>query len=297
MRLAALLLLALGALAFWALTMPWRLSVSEIASTAAADPARGARLFWAGGCVSCHAASTARGEARLKLGGGDGLKTPFGTFVAPNISPDKTGGIGNWTLTDFANAMQKGVSPDGRHYYPAFPYASYSHMKAADIADLFAYLKTLPAVTSKAPENELSFPYNIRRGVGLWKLAFLDVSTPIAALPADASPAARAGQYLVEGPGHCGECHTPRTLNGMGGLDKTRWLTGAPSAEGEGKVPALDPAHLSWSASEIADYLKTGFTPEYDSVGGGMVAVQRNMAELSDEDLAAIGAYLKALPK
>jgi mono/diheme cytochrome c family protein len=288
------LLLGLGALGFWALTIPQGLPESAIAATPG-DADKGARLFWAGGCASCHAPSSARGEDRLKLGGGAPLVTRFGSFHAPNISPHADG-IGGWSLADFANAMQKGVSPDGRHYYPAFPYTSYARMTASDIADLYAFLQTLPPVAGKAPESSLSFPYSLRRGVGLWKLAFLDAS-PVARLPEDASAAARVGQYLVEGPGHCGECHTPRTLGGMGGADRARWLAGAPAAEGDGKVPGIDPASLSWSASEIADYLETGFTPEYDSVGGTMASVQRNMAELSDEDRTAIAAYLKALPK
>jgi mono/diheme cytochrome c family protein len=288
------LLLGLGALGFWALTIPQGLAESAIAATPG-DADKGARLFWAGGCASCHAPPSARGEDRLKLGGGAPLVTRFGSFHAPNISPHADG-IGGWSLADFANAMQKGVSPDGRHYYPAFPYTSYARMTASDIADLYAFLQTLPPVAGKAPESSLSFPYSLRRGVGLWKLAFLDAS-PVARLPEDASAAARVGQYLVEGPGHCGECHTPRTLGGMGGADRARWLAGAPAAEGDGKVPGIDPASLFWSASEIADYLETGFTPEYDSVGGTMASVQRNMAELSDEDRTAIAAYLKALPK
>ena len=298
MRSPARLLLALassGVLVFWALTIPQRLPGSAIA-TAPGDPGHGARLFWAGGCASCHAPATARGAERLKLSGGAPLETSPGRFHAPNISPHTSDGIGNWTLSDFANAMQKGVSPDGRHYYPAFPYTSYARMTATDIADLFAFLKTLPPVAGKAPETSLAFPYSIRRGIGLWKLAFLDPA-PIATLPQDAPATARTGQYLVEGPGHCAECHTPRTLAGLGGTDHGRWLAGAPAAEGEGKVPGINPASLTWSAAEIADYLETGFTPDYDSVGGSMASVQRNMAELPAEDRAAIAAYLKALPR
>ena len=292
---AVALLLGLGALAFWALTQPQRLPESAIASTPG-DAARGARLFWAGGCASCHAPAAARGDDRLKLAGGAPLQTPLGSFQIPNISPHKADGIGNWSLAEFANAMQKGVSPDGRHYYPAFPYTSYARMTATDIADLYAFLRTLPPVAGKPSETGLAFPYNLRRGIGLWKLAFLDPA-PVVTLPANASPAARAGQYLVEGPGHCGECHTPRTLSGRGGADQGKWLAGAPAAEGEGKVPGITPATLSWSAAEIADYLETGFTPDYDSVGGSMASVQRNMAELPAQDRAAIAAYLKSLPK
>ncbi|WP_439533040.1 c-type cytochrome [Polymorphobacter sp.] len=299
MRRAGLLLalLLVGAAAFWALTRPLRLEADQIADEAGADPTRGARLFWVGGCASCHAPSAARGDDRLKLAGGAALETKFGKFQAPNISSHPTDGIGGWSLADFANAMQKGVSPDGRHYYPAFPYSAYQRMTPADIADLYAYLKTMPAVAGKAPASDISFPYSLRRGIGLWKRAFMADAGPVVALPANASAAARHGQYLVEGPGHCAECHTPRSLSGLGGLDTAHWLAGAPAAEGDGKVPGIDPDSLEWSAAEIADYLKTGFTPEYDSVGGSMATVQRNLAELPDVDRAAIGAYLKALPE
>lgn len=286
-------LAVLGLAAFWLLTRPQRLPDSAIAA-APGDPAKGARIFWAGGCASCHAAAGAKGHDRLKLGGGAPLETKFGSFRAPNISPHPDG-IGTWRINDFANAMQRGVSPDGRHYYPAFPYGSYTRMRAQDVADLFAYLKTLPPVAGTAPASQVGFPFSLRRGIGLWKLAFLD-DRPVVSLPARASAAARAGQYLVEGPGHCGECHSPRGLGGLGGPDHARWLGGAPAAEGTGRVPNITPAALTWSASDIADYLETGFTPDYDSVGGSMVEVQRNMARLSAADRTAIAAYLKALP-
>jgi len=294
-RIAAILgagLLAIAGLGWW-LSAPQPLPADRIA-TGPGDAGRGARIFWAGGCASCHAAKGAKGDDRLKLGGGAPLQAALGTFQAPNISPGPDG-IGGWSMADFANAMQRGISPDGRHYYPAFPYASYARMQPADIADLWAYLRTLPAVAGQPAEGQIGFPWNIRRGIGLWKRAFLH-DGPVVALPADASPAARAGQYLVEGPGHCGECHTPRTLKGLGGLDHGRWLAGAPAAEGDGKVPGIAPGRLKWTAGEIADYLETGFTPDYDSVGGTMVAVQANMAMLSDSDRAAIAAYLKAVP-
>jgi mono/diheme cytochrome c family protein len=189
--------------------------------------------------------------------------------------------------------MRRGVAPDGRHYYPAFPYTSYARMTGQDVADLFAYLRSLRPVAGKPPATALAFPLNIRRGIGLWKRIHFD-DLPMVTLPPDAPAAVRAGQYLVEGPGHCGECHTPR--GPLGGLFRAGWLGGAPDAEGKGRVPNITPAKLTWSAAEIADYLKTGFTPDYDSVGGTMVEVQANMAALPDEDRAAIAAYLKAVP-
>ena len=291
--LATLVLVA--AVLFALLSMPRRLPAGSIAPLASADAARGERMFWAGGCASCHAAKGAKGEDRLKLGGGAPLVTKFGTFHAPNISPHLQDGIGGWNLADFANAMQRGISPDGHFYYPAFPYTSYARMRPGDVADLYAYLRTLPPVSGLAPANDVGFPFNIRRGIGLWQMLFLDPE-PVITLPAGASPAAHAGQYLVEGPGHCGECHTARGLGGLGGIDKARWLGGAAAMEGKGRIPNITPGGLTWSVDEIAEYLETGFTPDYDSVGGSMVEVQENMAKLSDADRAAIGAYLKAVP-
>lgn len=289
-------LLVLGAVAFMVLTMPNRLAATDIAATSSGVAARGARIFWAGGCASCHAAADAKGEDRLKLGGGAPLKTPFGIFYGPNLSPHADG-LGGWSIADFANAMQRGVGKSGRHLYPAFPYTSYAKMTPGDIADLYAYLRTLPPVAGKAPENDLYFPFNVRRGIGLWKLVFADDEKPVIALPAEAPEAVRIGQYLVEGPGHCGQCHSPRGLNGLGALDHRQWLAGAPNPEGKGRIPNITPGALKWSAAEIADYLETGFTPDYDSVGGSMVEVQENMARLPAEDRQAIAAYLKAIPQ
>ncbi len=285
--------------AFYVLTMPQTLDAATLPVAGSGDANRGERIFWAGGCTSCHASANAKGDDKLKLGGGAPLKTPFGTFHAPNISPDATDGIGAWSLADFANAMQRGIDPQGRHLYPAFPYTSYIKMQSTDVADLFAYIETLPKVQGKAPDNELPFPLNIRRGIGLWKLFFLGDAKPVVDLAADASDAIHRGQYLVEGPGHCGQCHTPRSLFGAGGLETGDWLAGAPNPEGKGRVPDITPAKSgigSWSASDIAYFLESGFTPDYDSVGGSMVEVQESMAKLPKADREAIAAYLKAIP-
>lgn len=292
---AALVLGAIGGLAFWFLTAPQTLSAQEIASAGEGDVARGERMFWAGGCASCHAADGAKGDDKLKLTGGHVLKSPFGDFIAPNISMHERDGIGGWSFTEFANAMLRGVSPDGAHYYPSFPYSSYMRMKPADVADLWAYMRTLPAVDGKAEPHRLSFPFTVRRGLGLWKLLFLNPG-PVVAL-ADATPEMQLGQYLVEGPGHCGECHTPRDM--IGGPKYGLWLSGAVSPEGEGVIPNITSGEGGigdWSAKDISYYLESGFTPEFDSVGGSMVAVQENMARLSPEDRAAIAAYIKAIP-
>ena len=218
------------AAAGWILSAPVKLDAENVAELGPGDAVKGRRIFFAGGCGSCHARPKAEGDARFELAGGVELKTAFGTFVAPNISQDTKDGIGAWSMEDFANAMLKGVSPSGDHLYPAFPYTSYARMKPSDVGDLFAFLKTLPAVSGKAPGHRLSFPFNIRRGIGLWKLAYLS-DKPVVRLAADAPDAVGAGRYLVEGPGHCGECHTPRDL--AGGPKKAAWLPAATAAGGD----------------------------------------------------------------
>jgi mono/diheme cytochrome c family protein len=293
---AALIVVGAGAAAAWFLSAPEKLDAQTLAQLGPGDAAKGKRIFYAGGCSSCHARPKAEGDARLELAGGMELKTPFGTFVPPNISQDKDDGIGAWSAEDLANAMMKGVSPSGEHFYPAFPYTSYARMKPSDIGDLYAFLKTLPAVAGKAPDNSLRFPFNIRRGIGLWKRLYL-AGDPVVALPEGTPEPVLAGRYLVEGPGHCGECHTPRDFTG--GTRKTEWLAGAVAAEGKGIVPNITSGEGGigeWLEEDIANYLETGFTPDFDTVGGAMVDVQANMAELTQEDREAIAAYLKAIP-
>ena len=262
-------------------------------TTRAADPVNGKVLFAAGGCISCHASSGS--DDRVHLGGGKPLKTPFGIFYPPNISSDLKDGIGRWTETQFIRAIRDGTAPDGKPYYPAFPYTSYRHMSPDDAADLFAYIKTLPPVGGKAPAHDLSFPYSVRRGLVLWKLAFLD-GTVIEAEP-QKSESWNRGRYLVEGVGHCAECHSPR--NFAGAVIDAKRLSGGPNLEGKGTVPNLtsDKTGLAtWSEAEIASLLKDGFTPDFDSVGGSMAEVVRNTAELGDTDRMAIAIYLKSLP-
>ncbi len=262
-------------------------------TTRAADPVNGKVLFAAGGCISCHASSGS--DDRVHLGGGKPLKTPFGIFYPSNISPDLKDGIGRWTETQFIRAIRDGTAPDGKPYYPAFPYTSYRHMSPDDAADLFAYIKTLPPVAGNAPAHDLSFPYSVRRGLVLWKLAFLD-GTVIEVEP-HKSESWNRGRYLVEGVGHCAECHSPR--NFAGAIIDAKRLSGGPNLEGKGTVPNLTPDKTglaTWSEAEIASLLKDGFTPDFDSVGGSMAEVVRNTAELSDTDRMAMAIYLKSLP-
>ena len=290
--------LAVGVALAWWLTSPQRIDVGGLPDHEA-DPVAGGRMFWAGGCASCHASPVngkrARGDNKLLLGGGEELDTDYGVFRVPNISTHAEDGIGEWTLLEFVNAMQRGVSPDGRHYYPSFPYTSYARMPVEDVMDLKAFLDTLPPVAGRVAAHSLGFPWSLRRGVGVWKRRYLDTDPVMRA--AEPTTLAGRGRLLVEGAGHCGECHTPRDR--FGGLRRERWLAGAPNPEGKGRVPNITPGGKTisqWSAADIAYYLESGFTPEFDTVGGSMVAVQENMARLSDEDRQAIVAYLKALP-
>lgn len=287
------LIVGLGAIAiagfgvFWALTRPVPLR-DDIAVNHKPDAQAGALVFAAAGCASCHVAPNS--EDKTILAGGQPFETEFGTFHAPNITPSPVG-IGYWTLSQFTRAVTQGVSPDGEHYYPAFPYTSYTHMTDADVADLFAYMQDLPASDTPSKAHDVSFPYNIRRGLGLWKTRYHQEDYVI---ETDQSDALARGRYLVEGLGHCAECHTPR--DALGGLDRSAWMTGAPNPSGKGRIPNITPAKLSWSESDLVEYFTSGFTPEYDSVGGSMAAVVENLAKLPESDRAAIAAYLKALP-
>ncbi len=285
----AVILIVLGGVAFWALTIP-RGAPPGTYDGLAGDPARGQQVFTAAGCASCHMAEGATGAARLVLSGGQRLQTDFGTFVVPNISPDPVQGIGGWTVADLGNAIQYGVGRDGRHLYPALPYTSYVRMTAQDVADLHAYLMTLPPDATPSAPSALAFPFTIRRALGLWKRLYAD---PPFVLPAT-DAAQERGRYLVEALAHCAQCHTPRNV--LGGMDRARWLGGAPNPSGPGEIPNITPGALAWSEAEIVSYLTTGFTPEFDSVGGRMALVVDNMSQLPASDVAAIAAYLKRVP-
>ena len=282
-----------GAAAFglyWWLTTP-AVVASDALTAYTPDLANGFTTFNAGGCSSCHAVP---GQPdRLRLGGGLALPSPFGTFYVPNISPDPADGIGRWTEVEFVNAVTRGVSPSGGHYFPALPYTSYAHAKVTDIRDLFAYLKTLAAVPGKVRDHDVPFPFNIRRNIGIWKWLFMD-DRPFVPDPARPDRWNR-GAYLVNSLGHCAECHSPR--NFLGGIVEAQRFAGGPDPEGKGWVPNITQKGLGeWSANDIAYFLDTGQMPDGDSVGGSMAAVIRNTSQLSPEDRAAIAEYLKSLP-
>lgn len=288
-----LVVLALaGAAGFYLLTIPSPVVKAPLPPRTA-DLANGETMFNIGGCASCHA--TPQQKDARRLGGGLGLATPFGTFKVPNISPDPAHGLGGWSEEAFVNAMLRGIGRNGEHLYPAFPYTSYQRMALDDVRDLYAFLGTLPAEARPSEPHQLPFPFNLRRGLGLWKLVYLD-GRRFAPDPGKSAELNR-GAYLVEGPGHCAECHSPRDV--LGGIVAGRRFSGGPDAERKGWVPNITP-HAdglgSWSAKDIAYLLQSGLTPDADSVGSSMADVVRNTAKLSDADRGAIAAYLKALP-
>jgi mono/diheme cytochrome c family protein len=297
MLLAAAVAIAL-ALLLWVLTSPATVPASAL-TPHNPDLANGQTMFNSGGCASCHSTpiKDPAQTDRTRLGGGLALPSPFGTFYVPNISPDAADGIGAWSEADFVTALWKGTSPRGSHLFPAFPYASYQHMELADLRDLFAYLKTLPPVAGRVRDHDLAFPFNIRRLVGLWKLLFLHGGPFVP----DATQSAQwnRGAYLVNGPGHCAECHSPR--NFLGAIVESERFAGGPAPDGKDWVPNITPAGLQhndppWSEKDIASFLADGMTPSGDFIGGGMAEVVRNTALLRIDDRAAIASYIASLP-
>lgn len=293
MRRFLTLVVALGLLGlglFWIVTIPQQRDTSAYEGLIG-DVARGEQVFWATGCASCHAAKGASDAGRLVLSGGQGFASPFGTFLAPNISADPSAGIGEWSLANFVHAVQDGVSPTGQHYFPAMPYVAYARMVPQDVVDLKAFMDTLPGSAVASLPHEVGFPFNIRRALSGWKLLF---GAGDFVLQGALSPEVSRGRYIVEAMAHCGECHTPR--NALGGLQLGRWLAGAPLPDGKGRVPNITPGRLDWSDGDILAYLTTGFTPDFDVVGGPMAHVVENLAHLPPADVQAIVAYLKSVP-
>ncbi|MCA1455203.1 cytochrome c [Bradyrhizobium sp. BRP22] len=285
---AVIILVGIGV--YWWLTMPATILASALPAYQP-DVGNGATIFNAGGCSSCHAVPDQ--PDRTRLGGGLAIPSPFGTFYAPNISPDPNDGIGRWSEADFVTAVMKGTSPDGVHFFPAFPYTSYQHGKVEDVRDLFAFIKTLPPVAGKARGHDVPFPFNIRRNIGVWKFLFMD-GKPFTPDPTRSAQWNR-GAYLVNSFGHCAECHSPR--NFLGGIVSAQRFAGGPNPEGEGWVPNITQKNLGdWSAKDFAYFLKTGELPEGDSASGLMARVIKNTSQLSDEDRAAMADYLKSLP-
>ncbi len=251
----------------------------------------GKDMFYAGGCASCHA--TPKQDDKTRLGGGLGLKSPFGTFYVPNISPDPNDGIGKWSEADFVTAMMKGTSPDGRHYFPAFPYTSYQRMRVDDVRDLFAHIKTLPAVQGRVRDHDVPFPFNVRRTLGGWKFLFLD-GKPFQPDPTKSAQWNR-GAYLVNGPGHCAECHS--AAQSARRHHREQRFAGGPNPEGEGWVPNITQNGAEGLFREghrrpAGDRRDAGRRP----VGGAMARGHPQHLAASPQDRDAMAVYIKSLP-
>jgi mono/diheme cytochrome c family protein len=256
---------------------------------AAQDVKRGEYVSKAAGCVGCH---TEEKKDAVPYAGGRELKTPFGTFYGPNITPHKEEGIGAWSEADFMRAMRDGRRPDGANLFPAFPYPSFTRMNDADLKDLWAYLRSLPASSRPSRPHELGFFYRWRFLVTIWKWFFF---TP-GPMVSDAAKSAvlNRGAYLVQAMGHCGECHTPR--NFLGGPKNSRFLGGAKL--GETAVPNITPTRLKkLGDAELKDILRTATTSDGDVLAESMSEVVRNTtSQLTEQDLDAMIAYLRSLP-
>lgn len=261
-----------------------------ISAWAQGNATNGLYLSKAAGCVGCHTVNKA---GATPYAGGRALETPFGNFYGPNITPDKETGIGNWSEADFKRAIRLGERRDGSHYFPAFPYPSFTGMSDSDIQDLWAYLKTLPPAKQVNREHELRFPYSQRFLVAGWKMLFFTPGPASQPATGVTGPVAR-GAYLVGVLGHCGECHTPR--NFLGGPDRNEMFAGAKIPEG--KVPNLTPTRLKkWSDADLTEYLTSGNAPNGDVAVEPMSEVITNTtSKLTPTDLAAMVSYLRSLP-
>jgi mono/diheme cytochrome c family protein len=259
-------------------------------AAAQGDAKRGEYLAKAGGCVGCH---TEEKEGAVPFAGGRALKTPFGSFYGPNITPDKKAGIGNWSEADFMRALRQGDRPDGSNYFPAFPYPSFTKITDRDARDLWAYLRTLPPSAKPSQEHDLWFFFGWRWTVTFWKW-FYFTAGPFANIPG-LSDIANRGAYLVQALGHCGECHTPR--NFLGGPKSSRFLAGGKGPDGKA-VANLTPTSLKkQSDKEIKDFLVTGLTAEGDVPAETMGEVIKNTtSQFTPADLDAVIAYLRTLP-
>jgi len=294
--LGALALLAvLGLLVFWLITIPRPLTAADIPAHTP-DVANGEILYHASGCHSCHLpGKELLGVDTVLPAGGTPLKTPVGMLFPPNLTLDVETGLGGWSDLEFINAMQKGIGRDGQHLIPAFPYTSYAHMNLTDVLDIKAYLSTLPPVKNAVKSHEVLALPLVRRGLGVWKYIGFD-ETKIAVDPAQTESWNR-GNYLVNGPGHCNECHTPRTI--FMSSDMSRFLAGGPHPEGVGKVPSLRgllERGRYKDAKDLVFAFQFGVMSDEPTMAlGGMAKVQANIAKLPEADVAAIVEYLVSL--
>ncbi len=265
-----------------------------VARSEAADAARGEYLVRAAGCINCHTEKDGKGAF---MAGGRAIGSPYGTFYSSNITPDSETGIGAWSDGDFVDALRHGESPDGKTYYPVFPYASYSAMRRRDMLDIKAYLFAAAPVRQQNRAHQLRFPFSWRFSIYPWRWLFFS--------PAEDRPqpppasAERRGGYLVEVLGHCGDCHTPRNM--VGGLTRGKHLAGTRYGPGGATVPNITPDSETgignWSVADFVFFFRSGLKPDGDDVQGEIRdVIEDGLRHLSEEDLRAIAAYLKSLP-
>jgi mono/diheme cytochrome c family protein len=254
---------------------------------------RGAYLFAAADCASCHTDKKNKGAP---LAGGRALGTPFGTFYGPNITPDKEDGIGAWSEADLRDALRNGKDKDGRYLFPVFPYPSFTGMSDGDIADLYAFLMTQKPVAQPDKPHDVKFPFGFRPGLFFWRTLFFTPG-PLAPVPGKSDDWNR-GRYLAEAVVHCEECHTPR--NFLGALDHAHAFAGNPQGPDGQKAPNITPDDATgigkWSLDDITGVLENGLTPDGDSVGQGMAEVVDGTGKLTAADRHAIAVYIKSLP-
>ena len=254
--------------------------------------ARGAYLATAAGCADCHTDAKNGGRP---YAGGRALTTPFGTFYAPNITPDMVTGIGQWSDVQFLNALREGVRPDGSNFFPVFPYPSFTKITDGDVRAIKAYLFAQPAVRQANRAHDVAFPFSWRFLLSGWKVLFFNPG-PFRPAP-DRGETYNRGAYLVTALAHCGECHTPR--NWFGAMEPSRFLAGTPHGPDGKAVPNITPNQETgigkWSDDDIEALLKDGQTPDFDFVGGAMAEVVKNTARLTDADRRAIAAFLRSV--
>ncbi|MDB4836976.1 molybdopterin-dependent oxidoreductase [Marinomonas sp.] len=269
---------------------PWRPSIAPVAvlnpatySQATID--RGEQLFAAGDCAVCHTADGGQRNA-----GGRALDTPFGKIYSTNLTPDPETGLGSWSFPAFERAMREGISRDGKHLYPVFPYTAYQNVNNQDMQALYAYIMSRPAVKSSIPKNELSFPFNMRPLMAGWNALFKS-RTQFKGRP-DKSELWNRGAYLVNGLGHCGACHSPRNMMGAEKVNKSFLAGGEVDGWEAPALTSLSKAPIPWTENALFDYLRSGHSPEHGPATGPMGPVVEELGKLPDSDIRAMSHYL-----
>lgn len=285
LRLSAVVL---GALACALALMP--AAPAAAASEPRGDAKRGAYVFAAADCENCHTDKKAKGAV---LAGGPAMVTDFGTFFAPNITPDKAHGLGSWTYDDFHRAVREGKGKSGELLYPVFPYPSFSGMTDQDIADLWAYLKTVPAQATPSKPHQVKAPFGFRPLLMGWRALYFHEG-PLQPAPG-LSPQAQRGRYLAEAVAHCQECHSPR--NGLGGIERDKAYAGNPKGPDGQDAPNITPTGIGkLTSADLQEMLKSGMTPDGDFLGSGMADVIEGTSKLTQADRDAIIAYIRTIP-